>query len=90
MVKANSSANLAKSAVWKLLHYDHQLNVSDPHLMEEAAAFRSWRAMCNEEVLSSTGWVDSFMQVTTRAAANTEDQAARAATKRFVEWIAGG
>ena len=76
--------------MWKLLHYDHQLYVSDPELQEEAAAFRAWRTMCNEDVLSSTEWVGSLLQVAARAAARAEDQAARAATKRFADWVADG
>ena len=32
VVKANSSAKLTQSATWKLLHYDHQLHISDTDL----------------------------------------------------------
>ena len=84
------NAGLASSAKWKLLYYDHQLHVADAELQEEAAAFRAWRTMCSEEVLRTTAWVESLLRVATKAAARTEDQAARAATRRFAEWISGG
>ena len=90
ILRANGSASLASSAKWKLLYYDHQLHVADAELQEEAAAFRAWRTMCSEEVLRTAAWVGSLLQVETKAAARTEDQAARAATRRFAEWIAGG
>ena len=35
-------------------------------------------------------WVGSFLQVAAKAADRAEDQAARAATKRFADWIADG
>ena len=72
------------------MNYDHQLNVCDPEMAEEAAAFRTWRYMCNEAVLSSKTWVESFLQVASKAAERADDSAARAATTRFAEWVAEG
>ena len=40
--KVARAAELANSAKWKLLYYDHQLHVADAELFEEAAAFRAW------------------------------------------------
>ena len=89
-MSAARAARLASSAKWKLLYYDHQLHVADTELQEEAAAFRAWRTMCSEEVLGTTAWVESLLQVASKVASRTEDQAARIATRRFSEWIAGG
>ena len=90
MVKTNATPDLAGAARWKLIHYDHQLCVADTDLQEDAAAFRAWRTLCSEEVLKSECWVESLLLVATKAATKTEDQAARAATRRFADWIADG
>ena len=90
VLRDSRSVKLANAATWKLLHYDHQLNVVDPAMMEEAAAFRAWRALLNEQVLATKPWVQSFLAVAAKEAERAADRAAKAATVRFATWIADG
>ena len=59
VVAANRSALLVRAAMWKLLHYDHQLQVSDPLLQQDAAEFLAWRQCLSPETLSTAVWVKS-------------------------------
>ena len=65
---------LANAATWKLLHYDHQLSVIDPAMLEEAAAFRAWRALLNEQVLATKPWVQYFLAVAAKEAERAADR----------------
>jgi hypothetical protein len=89
-LRDSRSVKLASAARWKLLNYDHQLNVADPAMLGEAAAFRVWRALLNEQVLAAKPWVQSFLAVADKEAERAADRAARAATDRFAKWLADG
>ena len=76
--------------MWKLLHYDHRLQVNDPTMQQHAAEFIAWRLCLTTATLSSEVWVKSFLDVATLAANRADDFAASAATRRFVEWVNDG
>jgi len=90
VVAANRSAFLVRAAMWKLLHYDHRLQVSDPLMQQDAAEFIAWRQCLSADTLSTTAWVKSFLEVAASAANRADDTAAAAATRRFVEWVNDG
>jgi len=90
VVLANRSEHLSRSAVWKLLHYDHRLKVDDPRMQLEAAEFIAWRGCLSAAILESPIWTKSFLEVATEASRRADLSAATASAKRFEEWIADG
>ena len=54
IVAADRSAFHVRAAVWKLLHYDHRLQISDPLMQQDAAEFIAWRQCLSAETLSTT------------------------------------
>ena len=87
---ANRSEHLRRSAVWKLLYYDHRLQVDDPRLKTEAAEFIAWRSCLSAPILDSPAWTKSFLDVAADASHRADLSAATAAARRFEEWIADG
>ena len=65
VVLANRTEHLARSAVWKLLHYDHRLKIDDPRMQLEAAEFIAWRGCLSAAILASPIWTKSFLEVAT-------------------------
>jgi len=53
VVLANRTEHLVRSAVWKLLHYDHRLQVDDPRMKVAAAEFIAWRSCLSASILES-------------------------------------
>ena len=91
VVKANRSTHLVKVAQWKLLHYEHPLRVDDPAMQQDAAAFLAWKKCLSQHNLSTPGWVASFLEVATKAAAQADAEAsgqqeADPTRKRPIPW----
>ena len=76
--------------MWKLLHYDHRLQVDDPQMREEAAAFVAWKGCLSEQALASPAWVKSFLLVADEASNKANARSAVIATKRFETWVTEG
>ena len=76
--------------MWKLLHYDHRLQVEDPRMKVEAAEFIAWRNCLSSIILESPSWTKSFLQVAVESSHRADTSAARAAARRFEDWIADG
>jgi len=89
-VQAASTSIARDAAIWKLLHYRHDLLVHDPRLQEDAAAFRAWSGLITRQMLGSSSWVRALTEVAKKAAELAEHKAAVAATRRFAEWIQEG
>ena len=89
-VQAASTSTARDAAVWKLLHYRHDLLVHEPLLQEDAAAFRAWNGLITRQMLRSSSWVRALTEVAMKAADLAEHKAAVAATQRFAEWIQEG
>ena len=80
IVLADRDAFHVRAAMWKLLHYDHRLQISDPLLQQEAAEFIAWRQCLSADALSLTVWVKSSLEVAAEASNRADDSAAAAAT----------
>ncbi len=73
VVVANRSTFHVMAAKWRLLHYDHRLQVNDPTMQLQAAEFVAWRRCLSVETLSSDVWVRSFLDVATLAADRADE-----------------
>ena len=80
----------AQAAVWRLLHYNHNLVINDPALKDDADAFSRWRSCMAWIPLQQKCWIDAFLQVAIKEAKRAETKAARLAASRFEEWIKDG
>ena len=90
LVLANRDTYHVKVAVWKLLRYDHRLQVADPLTQQEAAEFVAWKQCLSVDALSLPTWVKAFLEMASVAASRADDTAAAAATKRYIEWVDNG
>ena len=79
------SHNHVQSAVWKLLHYSHNLTVDDPTLRVDVAAFKGWRSCLSWQALQSKSWIKAFRKVAGKEAKHAEEKAARQAAVKFSE-----
>ena len=80
----------AQAAVWRLLHYDHQLQIYDPALKDDGEAFTRWRSCLSVVSLQQKVWTRPFLEVAIQESKLAEAKAARLAATRFQEWIKDG
>jgi len=90
VVLANRTEHLTRAAVWKLLHYDHRLQIDDSRMKVAAAEFIAWRSCLSASILEHPTWTKSFLEVATEASHRANLRAATDAARRFEEWIADG
>ena len=89
-VKAAKAPGLVRSAMYRLLYYHDDLNVSDPWLESDAAAFRAWQRLLTVETLETKLFVEAYLLVATKEAAKAEARAVAMAAKRFADWVHDG
>ena len=89
-LQASRTTNVTSAAKWKLLFYEHPLEVDDPFLQADAAAFRAWARMVTAEALSNPTWVATFVTVAAREADHASARAARLAAAKFEDWLHEG
>ena len=87
---ANKSQTLVRSAVWRLIHYDHRLCTRDPNLQPDEAAFSAWRAALTSEALEAPMWARTFLDIADKASRHADAKAAALGAKRFKEWVCDG
>ena len=85
-MKARRTHSLVQSATWRLLHYQHDLNVQDPYLVADAGRFIAWQKLLTKSTLSCKPMIEAFLQVAVQSAANDDGRAAAIAAKRFADW----
>jgi len=76
--------------MWRLLRYQHDLNVQDPFLVADAGRFIAWQKLLTHSTLSCKPMVEAFLQVAVQSAGNDDGRAAAIAAKRFADWLQEG
>ena len=79
-----------QSAMWRLLHYQHDLTVYDPLLAADAAAFRAWQKLITVEMLKAKPMLEALIIVATKETERAEARAVAMVAKKFAEWIQEG
>ena len=87
---ATAKDSQKQAAIWKLLFYDHQLQVNDARLTSDAVAFTRWRQCLSWSALQNNTWVQAFRKVATTEASAAELKAGRLAAEKFTSWISEG
>jgi hypothetical protein len=80
----------ADAARWKLLFYQHPLEVDDPKLQTPKAVLIAWMGMLSDQILRSSFWVEAFGRVAITMAECAERAAGIAATQAFATWLQEG
>ena len=72
------------------MHYDHRLQVDDPHMQVEAAEFTAWRQRLSQTTLASPTWVKAFINIASDAASRADRKATALSAERFSVWVKEG
>jgi len=89
-VKAGRTHSLVQSATWRLLYYQHDLNVQDPYLVSDAGRFIAWQKLLTQSTLSCKPMVEAFLRVAVQSAEHADGRAAAIDAKRFADRLQDG
>ena len=89
-VRTRKNRSLVKSAIWRLLFYDHRLNVHDEQLKVDAAAFKAWHNTLTTEALESKLWINTFIEAADYASKAADAKGAGISASNFAAWLKDG